>query len=85
MPKFTRLDPSQVAVGRGRAALEARKPYIEALQAGDAGSIELQRGEKPAAVKRLLSEAAKGAGIRIRSSWTDTAQRELVWKKTGRG
>ena len=41
MPTFTKMDPADVAVGRGRAAAEMRQPYIEALNAGDAGSVEL--------------------------------------------
>ena len=45
MPTFTKMNPGDVAVGRGRAAAEMRKPYIEALTAGDAGSVELERGE----------------------------------------
>ncbi len=83
MPTFTKVDPADVAVGRGRAGAERRKPYIEALNAGDAGSVELDRGEKPATVKRLLQEAARQANIRIRCSWTDSQQRMLVWKKVG--
>ena len=58
--------------------------YIEALNAGDAGSVELERGEKPATVKRLLREAARQANVRIRSSWTDSQQRMLVWKRVGK-
>ncbi len=51
--------------------------------AGDAGSITLERGEKPATVKRMLQEAARRANVRIRSSWTDDRQRVLVWKRVG--
>jgi hypothetical protein len=83
MAKFTKLAPNEVVVGRGRAALEARKPFIEALGGADAGKIELERGEKPATVKRLLQDAAKEAGVRIRSSWSDTRQQTLLWKKVG--
>ena len=83
MPTFATVDPADVAIGRGRAAAEMRRPYIEALRAGDAGSVALERGEKPAAVKRLLQEAARQEGVRIRSSWTDGGQRTLVWKKVG--
>lgn len=82
MARFTKLDPSAVAVGRGRAALQAREPYVEALRAGEAGRIDLSRGERPASVKRLLQQAAKDAGVRIRSSWTDDSQKSLLWKKT---
>lgn len=63
--------------------MEARKPYAEALQASDAGKIELERGEKPATVKRLLQDAAKDSGLRIRSSWQDPRQQVLLWKKVG--
>ena len=41
MPKFTKLDPNDVQIGRGRIAYEARDPYREALKKGDAGRIEL--------------------------------------------
>ena len=83
VPRFTTVDPADVAIGRGRAAAELRLPYLEALRAGDAGSVELERGEKPATVKRLLQEAARRENVRIRSSWTDGQQRVLVWKKVG--
>ena len=80
MPKFEKMDPKDVAVGRGRAAIAAREPYIEALRAGDAGRIELQRGEKQSVVKKRLQEASREAGIKIRSSWENP--RTLVWKRT---
>ncbi|MSP22183.1 MAG: hypothetical protein EXR66_04095 [Dehalococcoidia bacterium] len=83
MAKFTKLNPSDVVVGRGRAALEARRPFIEALVAADAGKVELDRGEKPTTVKRLLQDAAKESGMRIRSSWGDARQQVLFWKKVG--
>lgn len=83
MPKFTRMDPADVLIGRGCAAAEQRRPFIEALRAGDAGSVELDRGEKPATVKRMLQDAARRENVRIRSSWTDGQERVLVWKKVG--
>ena len=82
MPKFTRMEPAEVHVGRGRAAFEARKNFIAAIKAGDAGRIDLESGDRPAATKRLLQEAAKEAGVKVRSSWTDKSQKALVWKKT---
>lgn len=84
MPKFTKLNPNEVVLGRGRSALEARKPFEDALRAGDAGRIDLDRGEKASTVKRHLSEAAKGMGVKVRSSWADKSQRTLLWKKSGR-
>ncbi len=84
MPKFSKLDPSHVHIGRGRTAFEARKKYLEAVSAGDAGRIDLERGDRPATVKRLLQEAAKEAGLKVRSSWADNRQKTLVWKKTRR-
>ncbi len=84
MPKFSKLDPSDVHIGRGRTAFETRKKYSEAVRAGDAGLIDLERGDRPATVKRLLQEAAKEAGMKVRSSWTDSKQKTLVWKKTRR-
>lgn len=83
MPTFTTVEPDDVAIGRGRAAAELRKPYIAALREGDAGRVQLERGEKPATVKRLLQEAARQEKVRIRCSWTDGQQRVLVWKKVG--
>jgi len=83
VPKFTKLNPSDVHVGRGRSAAEARIPYAEALKAGAAGRIDLERGDKPGTVKRLLQDAAKQSGVRIRSSWETKDQRALLWKKLG--
>lgn len=83
MAKFTKMNPSEVVVGRGRAAVEARRPFVEALGLGDAGRIELDRGDKPATIKRLLQDAAKESGVRIRSSWADPRQQVLFWKKVG--
>ena len=82
MPKFSKMDPSEVMLGRGRATLEARKQYVEALRGSEAGKIELQGSDRPASVKRLLQEAAKEMGIKVRSSWTDDKQHTLIWKKT---
>ncbi len=82
MPKFSKLDPGQVHIGRGRAAFEARKDFIGAIRSGDAGRIDLERGDRPTTVKRLLQEAAKEAGVKVRSSWTDKTQKTLLWKKT---
>ncbi len=79
MPKFTKLDPSDVVLGRGIAAKARREPFIAALTASDAGSIELERGETRSQVKRDLAEAAKAAGVRVRSSWA--GDRTLVWKR----
>ena len=85
MPKFSKLDPSQVHIGRGRAAFEARKNYVDAVKGGTAGRIDLDSGDRPTAVKRLLHEAAGEAGVKVRSSWTDSAQKTLVWKRTRSG
>ena len=67
---------------RRMVAAAARAPYVQALMSGDAGRIELERGETQAVVKRRLLEAARESGIRIRSSWE--SPRSLVWKRTGR-
>ena len=83
MPKFEKLDPKDVAVGRGRTAAAEREPYVQALKAGAAGRIELERNETQAVVKRRLQEAARESGIKIRSSWE--SPRSLVWKRTGQG
>ena len=83
MPKFTKLAPNDVVLGRGRSAAETRKPFVEAINGGQAGRIELERGEKPATVKRMLQEASKQAGVPVRSSWEDATQRALLWKRAG--
>ncbi len=83
MAKFTKLSPRDVVLGRGRAARAAREPYLAAIRSGNAGQIDLESGERPATVKRLLQEAAKEAGIRVRSSWSDEKQRALLWKRVG--
>ena len=59
-------------------------PYVEALRGSDAGKLDLGRGENPTRVKRLLAEAAKEAGTKVRSSWEDKTHRVLLWKKVGR-
>ena len=82
MARFTPLDPKTVVLGRGIAAREARQPYLEALRKAEAGRVEVERGEKPGSVKRLLQEAAKELGVRVRSSWADGKQQTLFWKKT---
>ena len=69
-------------LGPEDVAAAARAPYVQALMSGDAGRIELERGETQAVVKRRLLEAARESGIRIRSSWE--SPRSLVWKRTGR-
>ena len=84
MPKFTKLDPNDVQIGRGRSAFQARDPYREALKGGDAGRIELGRGDVASSVKRYLSLAAQDVGTTVRSSWEDKQQRVLLWKKVGR-
>lgn len=82
MPKFVKMNPSDVVVGRGRLALLEREPYVEAVKAAQAGRIDLEPGEKPARVRRLFRLAAKQAGIRARSSWEDNSQRALLWKRS---
>jgi hypothetical protein len=82
MPKFTELNPNEVVLGRGIAAKARREPFIAALSAAEAGSIELERGESKSQVKGDLAFAAKAAGIRVRSSWV--GDRTLVWKRYGK-
>jgi len=81
MPRFKKLDPSEVVVGRGPAKI-SREPYLKALQSAEAGSIELEQEDRPGTVKRLLREAARDLGVKIRSSWADDTQSVLVWKKS---
>ena len=77
------MKPSEVLIGRARAAAEERAQYVAAVKGSEAGKIELGRGENPAKVKRFLQEAAKEAGTKVRSSWEDNSQRVLLWKKVG--
>ena len=84
LPKFTAMRPAEVLIGRARSAGEERKAYGEALRGSDAGKLELTRGESSSRVKRLLGEAAKENGTKVRSSWEDKSQRVLLWKKVGR-
>lgn len=81
MPRFKKLDPAEVVVGRGPAKI-SREPYLKAIQSAEAGSIELDESDRPGTVKRLLREAAKDLGLKVRSSWADDTQRVLVWKKS---
>ena len=83
MPKFTKLKPEEVQIGRGRETGQQRPLYFEAIRASDAGRIELGRGERPGTAKRLLAEASKVAGIKVRSAWEDSRKRVLLWKRTG--
>ena len=83
MPKFQKLDPGQVVLGRGRSNAVRRRPFVDAIKASQAGRIELDRGEDSAAAKRLLRQASKEAGIKVRSSWEDETQRALLWKRVG--
>ena len=83
MPKFTKLKPDEVQIGRGRETAQQRPLYVAAIRASGAGRIELARGERPATAKRLLAEASKAAGIKVRSAWEDGRKRVLLWKRTG--
>ena len=83
MPTFRKLDPGDVRIGRERAALAARRPYIDAIRSYDAGRIELASSDRPQTVKRLLQAASKDAGVRVRSSWEDEQRLVLFWKKIG--
>ncbi|MCH6564215.1 MAG: hypothetical protein IH800_17545 [Myxococcales bacterium] len=82
MPKFAKLNPKDVHIGR--SAHEARQPYRDALTGSDAGRIELGQGDVPSTVKRHLSLAAQETGTKVRSSWEDKRQLVLLWKKSGR-
>ncbi len=80
---FTPKEAAEVLIGRERASAQERQMYAEALQSSDAGTIELTRGEKASRIKRLLAEASKDTGIRVRSTWEDKNQRILLWKRVG--
>ena len=83
MPTFKKLRPSEVVLGRGRAASEARRAYVEAIKASQAGRVDLDRSDRPDTVKAQLRKAAQEAGIKVRSSWEDSGQKALLWKRTG--
>lgn len=83
MPKFETVASDEIAIGRGRFAAEQRKLFVAAIEDGDAGRITLDRDERSSTTKRLLSEASKQCGIRVRSSWLDSKQRVLLWKRVG--
>ncbi len=79
------MSAKDVLIGRGRAAAEARQPFIEALKAGDAGRIDLSATDKPPRIKRLLAEASKEVGVKVRSSWENAKKPTvLLWKRTGK-
>lgn len=84
MPTFQKLDPKDVLIGKGRLAAGQRLLFIEALRAGNAGKIELERGDGSQIVKRRLTEASRETGIRVRASWDDKSQRVLLWKRVGK-
>ena len=81
--KFTAKQASEVLIGRERASARERGMYAEALRNSEAGTIELDRGEKASRIKRLLAEASKESGIRVRSTWEDKNQKVLLWKRVG--
>lgn len=82
MPRFTKMNPSDVVIGRGRAALVERQPYVEAIKNAQAGRIELEKTDQPNRVRRLLRLAARDLSVGVRSSWEDSTQKALLWKRT---
>ncbi len=83
MPRFRKLEPNEVHVGRGAIASIQRAQFMEAIKDAQAGRIDLEEGDNPAVVKRRLREAAQELGFKVRSSWADEAQTTLFWKRTG--
>ena len=51
MPRFRKLDPAQVHVGKGKDAAAERKQFVEAIRDADAGRIDLESQDKPGTVK----------------------------------
>lgn len=82
MPTFLKMRPSEVVLGRGRANALARRDYETAIRDAQAGRIEVD-DEDPARVKRLLRQASKIVGIKVRSSWEDETRSALLWKRVG--
>ena len=83
MAIFTPKEASEVLIGREAASAQERQLYVDALQSSDAGAIELASGEKASRIKRLLAEASKETGVRVRSAWKDKTERVLLWKRVG--
>ncbi len=83
MPTFTKMRPAEVTLGRGRIAAARQQPFIDAIQDGQAGSIELAMNDKASRVKGDLRRASKRCGIRVRSSWADSTELVLLWKRVG--
>lgn len=70
-------------LGRGRSNALRRKPFVDAIKSADAGRIELDQDDDPVATKRLLRQASREVGVKVRSSWEDESQRALLWKRVG--
>lgn len=83
MPKFEKMNPRDVILGRGRSNALARVPFVAAIKAAEAGRIELEDSDEPAAMKRLLRQASKEAGVKVRSSWETDDRKVLLWKRVG--
>jgi len=83
MPRFQKLDPGQVVLGRGRSNALRRRPFVDAIKAAQAGRIELDKDDDAVATKRLLRQASKELGIKVRSSWEDDTHSALLWKRVG--
>lgn len=80
MPIFTALAPDDVKVGRGRGHALALEQYSTAIVLADAGKVELDKDEKAPASKRLLHQAAKELGMRVRSRY-EASEHALYWKR----
>lgn len=73
-------DPRSIKLGRALRTLEAAAPYREVIERYPAGTVTLEEGEDARRVHRLVTKAAKDAGIRIRCSW-DNNKTVLYWAK----
>ncbi len=85
MPRFRKMAADRVHVGKGRASAAEREfqMYVSALMGSEAGKITLQEGDVPSRVKRMLADAARSEGVKIRSRWEDDTESVLLWKKVG--
>ena len=81
MPEFIELEPHQVLLGRELNTAAERELYRDFVARANAGHIRLGPDDKPTRVKRMLSEGARAADVRIRSSWTDRTKTQLNWKR----
>ena len=72
---------------RAAALAEAERTSAKARRivelAGLPCTLDAPVGDDPAAMKRLLRQASKETGVKVRSSWEDDTRMALLWKRVG--